>query len=259
MALLECKCYSDSLGKSVAFNVIYPEQTSSQIGMQGSALKNEVPVLYLLHGYSDDHSIWSRRTSIERYASDMGLAVVMPDGDLSYYTNMLKGQNYFDFISKELPLKVKQIFNISDKREDTFIAGLSMGGYGAFKHALSSPEQYSAAASLSGVTDLAEQIHENWSETRLDSIRLIFGEDLKIKDSEHDLIFLLNKLQKNKAPKLFQCCGTEDVLYKGNINFKKIAESKGIDFTYQEGPGSHDWGYWDQMIQSVLKWLPIKK
>lgn len=112
-----------------------------QIGMNGSQKKSSYPVLYLLHGLSDDHTIWHRRTSIERYVSALGLAVVMPNVGKSFYTDMANGGNYFTFITEELPTLVQSYFPVSAKREDNFIAGLSMGGYGAFKVALSCPEK----------------------------------------------------------------------------------------------------------------------
>ncbi len=257
MALLECKTFSDVLGKSISFNVIYPEKANKQIGMSGSQINTNAPVLYLLHGYSDDHSIWLRRTSIERYVSDKGLVVVMPNGDLSYYTDMAKGQKYYTFISQELPEKMGKIFQVSQSRENTFIAGLSMGGYGAFKIALRNPDRYCAAASLSGVVDICHQFKVGWSEEKLNSLKLIFGEPIAIKDTENDPVYLLKNLKPTSAPKLYQCCGTEDFLYQGNLNFKKIATELGFDLTYEDGPGNHNWEYWDAMIQKVIKWLPL--
>lgn len=257
MAFMECKIFSDVLGLSVAFNVIYPENVEKQIGLDGSKTTGAVPVLYLLHGASDDHTIWARRTSIERYVSSQGICVIMPNADLSYYTNMAHGRDYFTFISDELPAKVKQIFNVSDKREDTFVAGLSMGGYGALKIALTYPERYCAGASLSGVVDIVGQLN-NWDKDRMLIVKNIFGDLEKVKGSPNDLITLLDQIKDPSGLKIFQCCGTEDFLYEGNLNFKKVIEKMNFDYHFEEGPGSHEWGYWDQMIQKVINWLPIR-
>ena len=157
MALLHVNFFSDVLGMATSMDVILPEQTMGQIGMEGRASDKPYPTLYLLHGMSDDHTIWQRRTSIERYVSDMGIAVVMPTTHLGWYTDMAQGNRYWTFISEELPAKCRSFFkNMSDRREDTFAAGLSMGGYGAFKLGLRCPDRFAAVASLSGGLDAAD-------------------------------------------------------------------------------------------------------
>lgn len=258
MALIHCDFFSEVLGFSTSMCVILPQNTISQIGMKGSIKKEKYPTLYLLHGLSDDHTIWQRRTSIERYVSELGLAVVMPNAGRSFYTNMKHGYNYFTFISEELPNIARQFFPLSEKREDNFIAGLSMGGYGAFKIALSCPEKYAAAASLSGVLDINSRVK---SDDIISNNELynIFGELDSVPNSEHDLFYLAQNLINSGSikPKLFQCCGTEDFLYENNQNFKNFIVKTDFDYTYIEGPGSHTWDYWDKNIQNVLNWLPL--
>jgi putative tributyrin esterase len=260
LALIQCDFFSEVLGISTSMCVILPQNTHSQIGMNGSANKEKYPTLYLLHGLSDDHTIWQRRTSIERYVSDMGIAVVMPNGGRSFYTDMKHGYKYFTFISEELPEIAKQFFPLSDKREDTFAAGLSMGGYGAFKLALSCPDKYAAAASLSGAVDMGSRVKNNEIEDTSE-LENIFGNLNSIENSENDLFFLARNISASNGPKpkLYQCCGTEDFLYEDNINFKNFIEKTNLDYTYEEGPGIHEWKYWDDQIQKVLKWLPINK
>ena len=149
MALLRCDFFSETLGLSTSMTVILPQQTSGQIGMTG-ATAAEIPVLYLLHGLSDDDTIWSRRTSIERYVAPLGLAVVMPQVHQSFYSDEVHGLPFWTFLTEELPALVSGFFHVSTRREDTFVAGLSMGGYGAMKWALRQPDRFAAAASLSG-------------------------------------------------------------------------------------------------------------
>ncbi|HUZ18351.1 MAG TPA: alpha/beta hydrolase-fold protein, partial [Spirochaetia bacterium] len=158
MALLECNFYSESLSLSTSMTVILPQNTTSQIGMKNVAAGSRHKTLYLLHGLSDDHTIWARRTSIERYVAPLGLAVIMPAVGRSFYTDMKHGGAYETFVADELPAIAGEFFPLSAKREDTYIAGLSMGGYGAFKLALNHPERYCAAASLSGVLDLMKRV-----------------------------------------------------------------------------------------------------
>lgn len=260
MALIHCDFFSEVLGISTSMCVILPQNTSSQIGMEGSAKKDKYPTLYLLHGLSDDHTIWQRRTSIERYVASMGIAVVMPNAGRSFYTDMKHGYKYFTFISEELPEIARQFFPLSDKREDNFVAGLSMGGYGAFKIALSCPEKYAAAASLSGALDIVGRI-KNVEVLRNEEMYNIFGDVDSVKNSKNDLFYLAKQVSDSNGPKpkLYQCCGTEDFLYEDNIAFKNFIQETTLDHTYEEGPGTHEWSYWDSQIQKVLKWLPIQK
>lgn len=261
MAFIQCDFFSETLGVSTSMYVILPQQTRGQIGMGGSEKREKYPTLYLLHGLSDDHTIWLRRTSIERYVADMGIAVVMPAGGRSFYTDMKHGYKYWTFLSEELPEIARSFFPLSDKREDNFAAGLSMGGYGAFKLALRCPDKFAAAASLSGATDMATQAEQlNGTEWAAEWYN-IFGDLDKVRNSENDLLYLARNVAASNGPKpkLYQCVGTEDFLYEQNQVFKGVAEELKLDLTYDEGPGSHEWGYWDANIQKVLKWLPIQK
>ena len=131
MASMRCNVFSEVLGLSTSMTVILPQSTRGQIGMTGRGSAVGAPVLYLLHGLSDDDTIWSRRTSVERYAAEKGLAVVMPRVERSFYSDEVHGGAYWTFLSQELPAIVGELFRVSDAREDTFVAGLSMGGYGA--------------------------------------------------------------------------------------------------------------------------------
>lgn len=259
MALMQCHFFSEVLGLSTSMTVILPQQTFSQIGMANKAGSGLHPTLYLLHGLSDDDSIWLRRTSIERYVASMGIAVVMPQVHRSFYTDMEHGGNYWTFISEELPALARSFFPLSHAREDNFVAGLSMGGYGAFKLGLRCPETFAAAASLSGALDMAGRIGPA-GEDRLYDHRLIYG-DRDISGTDDDLLHLLRKVETSEGPKpkLYQCCGTEDFLYEDNQTFRKACEQTSLDYQYHEGPGGHDWAYWDTHIQNVLNWLPLKK
>src|SRR3712207_5671442 len=135
--------------------VILPQPTSTQIGMTGQVGSGDPPVLYLLHGLSDDDTTWLRRTSVERFVAPLGWAVVMPQVHRSFYSDEQLGGQFWTFVSEELPGLVDRFFRVSTAREDTFVAGLSMGGYGALKLALRQPDRFAVAASLSGALDLA--------------------------------------------------------------------------------------------------------
>ncbi|QCT04541.1 putative esterase [Paenibacillus algicola] len=258
MALMQCHFFSETLGLSTSMHAIIPQNTTTgQIGMESRAASRRHPVLFLLHGLSDDDSIWLRRTSIERYAASLGLAVIMPQVHRSFYTDMEYGGKYWTFISEELPALARSFFPLSERREDTFVAGLSMGGYGAFKLGLRRPDLFAAAASLSGALDISGHfVSEGIEEDR----RLIWGER-PVAGSDDDLLALLQSLESTEGPKpkLYQYCGTEDFLYQDNLTFLAACRQTSLELTYEEGPGGHDWGLWDQYIQNVLNWLPLSQ
>ena len=257
MALMHCHFFSDVLGLSCTMDVILPQATRQQIGMQGRADRERFPVLYLLHGLSDDHTIWQRRTSIERYVVDLGLAVVMPAVERSFYTDMAHGLRWWTFVADELPALCRGFFPLSDRREDTFVAGLSMGGYGAFKLALRHPERYAAAASLSGALDMAALAS---ADDRGPDIELVYGDPAAIAGSDNDLLHLASVVAASSGPKprLFQWCGVDDFLYPSNLTFRDHAQRLGLPLTCTEGPGDHQWKHWDEQIQNVLAWLPLE-
>lgn len=256
MALLQVGYKSEVLRMEQAFNVILP-----QIGLQDEASKQQVKergfkTLYLLHGLSDDHSIWLRNTSIERYAMRYRIAVVMPNVHRSFYADTRFGFNYYTYITQELLHIARSYFPLSDRREDNAIAGLSMGGYGAFMIALRNPGAFFAAASLSGALDMEAEYDRDDEEITL-LIKQNFGTRQDLISGDYNLFNVMEKQVKAGVtlPRLFQCCGTEDFLYPANLKFKEAALHHGLDLTYEEGPGTHEWGYWDTNIQRVLDWM----
>jgi S-formylglutathione hydrolase FrmB len=238
-------------------NVLLPQAPAGgQVGIGGAARRERYPVLYLLHGWSDDESIWCRRTSIERYAATYGLVVVMPRVELSYYQNMASGMRFWDFIAEELPALVQQWFPVSDAREDTFAAGLSMGGYGAFRLGLALPQRFAAVASLSGALDIRRVAADAKQPERAAKTRAIFGQQLELATDEIDLLCLTRRdFGSAGAPRLYQWCGTEDFLYEGNQRFLNAARAAGLPLVYEEGPGDHSWEHWDREIVRVLQWM----
>ena len=247
---LDISLYSNELKKSTQLCVLLPE------GVQDAPCK----VLWLLHGLTDDHTAWTRYTAIERYARDRRLAVVMPNADRSWYTNTAYGANYFNFITRELPVLCRRhLRGLSEAREDNVIAGLSMGGYGALKMALSCPEQYGACISLSGALDITRKGRPcdiaEWGS--------LFGYELTSPDdlggSEHDL-FTLATQAKDKGlslPRIAMWCGQSDSLLRVNRDFDCHLTALDVPHTYEESEGDHSWRWWDlhlpRLLDRVLK------
>jgi len=256
MALIQVHFYSKVLAMQRTMKVILPQRSEKDQPTK------KWPVLYLLHGGSDDHTTWQRQTSIERYAAEHGLAVVMASTDLGFYTDMKYGYKFFEHFAVELPEIVAEFFpNLHTDRKHTFVAGLSMGGFGAMKLALLCPERFAAAASLSGMLDPVERYALKESMEFNDNYYPIYGDTIdEVRESVNDLPYQMEKALKEKRdlPKLFVCCGTEDYLYPINKKFMdRFGEAANI--TYFEEPGIHEWGFWDRNIQRVLNWLPIGK
>lgn len=253
MIYFEMNMSSQALGQRVAVNVLLPEK--KVLDEQGT-----YKTLWLLHGLSDDHTIWLRRTSIERYAEEYGIAVIMPSTNRAWYTDTAYGANYFTFITKELPEFCRSYFKgMSDKREDNMVAGLSMGGYGAMKIALTCPEQYGYCASFSGALDVSRKGRV----TDMKEWKSIFGYDIEspqeLEGSIHDLYYLAkkDKAEEKPFPKMYLWCGTSDFLLEANRNYVQMLKEENIPHCYEESEGDHSWKWWDLHIQDALRyWFP---
>jgi S-formylglutathione hydrolase FrmB len=257
MALIRCDFFSEVLEVGTSMTVLLPQPSEEQIGIATGSTTPEAagdfPVLYLLHGLSDDSSAWLRYTSIERYAAPLGLAVVMPQVQRSFYADEVHGERFFTFLSDELPEVVRRFFRVSGEREDTFVAGLSMGGYGALKWALHRPGRFAAAASLSGALDLEAVSHDEW---RKPLMQRVFDGRVGPRD---DLFALLGDADVESLPSLYVGCGTEDHLYEHNVRFVDAATAAGVDVHVDFRAGEHEWGVWDATIGDVLAWLPLRR
>ena len=254
MAFMELNYRSAVLKRWVSVNVVLPEIAGKTEEEASAPYKT----LYLLHGLSDDHTGWIRRTGIERYAAEYGIAVVMPGVERSWYTDTADSAPYFTFITQELPRICRGYFKgMSDKREDTFIAGLSMGGYGAIKAALSFPDQYAGCGALSGALDIA-------SLTRvidLNEWRGIFGFNLEsaaeLKGTKHDIFHLARKNHAEGVPfpRMYLWCGQQDKLIACNRDYHDLLTELGVEHAFEESEGTHGWKWWDLHIQDVLRYL----
>lgn len=264
MAIIEVNFISKCLMRTVTFNAIIPVD---KFGPQAeNAEQKPLKTLYLLHGIFGNYTDWVNGTRIQAWAEANDLAVIMPSGENRFYLDDEKsGELYGEFIGKELVEFTRKLFPLSDKREDTFIAGLSMGGYGAIRNGLKYAENFGCVIGLS-----AALVHDTWKDAdnsapvftfRRNYYEAIFGEYDKVKGSDKDPKALLLKLKEEgrPVPKMYLCCGTEDGLVTANRDFRDFLNENGVDLTYVEGPGKHDWVFWDTYIKKVLDWLPLNR
>lgn len=235
---------NNALSKMTSAMVILPEGRGGPF-----------PVFYLLHGLSDDHTGWTRRTSIERYVQDLPLIVVMPDGGRGFYTDARDNPRgaIETFITRDLIGFVDGAFQTIPTREGRVIAGLSMGGYGAFKLALKHPNLFRAAVSHSGAVDFAGRFaerSEHEGDEWLREFLPIFGEDAA--GGPDDIFALAEKIDRAQLPALRFDCGVDDFLLDSNRALRDHLQKLGGAHQYEEFPGGHDWAYWDLHIQETI-------
>ena len=265
MAFMRVEFFSEVLHMAVAAEVVLPQAAKVEIGINAKETRDSKhPVLWLLHGATDDHTTWARRTSIERYASKMGLAVVMPGAHLSSYSNMAHGGAFYDYITEELPSVMRQFFPLSEKWKDNFIAGNSMGGFGSLKIGINHPDRYSAIGCFSAGASTGRPLGNRGglfddASYRMRNVMLHGGKDLSgtLEDTYH-------MAEKNKnlpeLPRVFHSCGADDFLVDEAHRMRDFflsMEGNPYSYVYEEHPGVHGWEYWDTHILDFLRFLNL--
>lgn len=241
MAICNVHFKSNVLGKQTGMNVILPE-----IGEPPFA------TLYLLHGLSDDYTIWMRRTRIEHYVSALPLIVVMPDGYRGFYTDNSAGPAYAKHFSSEVIQFVERNFPAKRSREGRVIGGLSMGGYGALRLALGFPDLFCSAVSHSGAV-LHGSRNQRPAGSALDEpeFHRIFGKEPA--GTEHDLLQLAKRAKaRGPLPKMRIDCGAEDELLEDNRQLHAKLDALRVPHEYEEFPGGHNWDFWDTHVQRAI-------
>ena len=262
MGLINYTFFSQVLREQVNVSVVLPtysiwstKESIEEFYRKGKKYKT----LYVLHGGSDGCSTYYRNTGIERYANDNGFAAIMPEVKNSFYSNMKYGKNYFDYISKELPSVMEAVFPLSDKSEDRYVVGNSMGSHGTMKWVLNCPEFFNAAAGMSGVGDVEDMGF--FQGRAVGPVADAFGTAEDYRGSMNDLKKLAKDLVDSgkRIPRLFSCCGTEDPYYQGTVLYKEYADEIGLPLTYEIGPGGHTWEYWDEWLRRIISWVGLSK
>jgi S-formylglutathione hydrolase FrmB len=240
MAFATIQYFSRALTKASAFNVIFPDDPKTP---------RPWSTFYLLHGLSDDHTIWTRRTSIERYVAGLPLVVVMPDGGRGWYTNAAEGPAYEDDLIKDVMGLVERTFPVRTEREGRAIGGLSMGGYGALKLGLKHHDTFASVVSHSGAIGVLRRKIDNSGGFGAE-LKRIFGETPQ--DGPEDPFGIVSRIDHGRIPALRIDCGTEDPLLDQNRAFHRLLEDQQIHHEYEEFPGAHDWSYWDRHVQEAV-------
>lgn len=246
MTLFETTLRSKKLEMSTGVNILLPDNYDN-------IPQNGYPVLYLLHGMSDDRTTWLRNTRIEKYAEERGLAVVMPEAQCSFYIDMAYGLDYYSYIAEELPEFICKTFPVSGKREDNFIAGLSMGGFGALKIGLRRYQHFAGIAALSAAIT-PEEIAKEDTGRYGKILRGIAGEACELKP-EDNIRALAANIPTEKRPRLYMAVGESDFLLDQNEKFNVYLNEIGYTHTYETDKGYHNWDFWEKHIQTALKFF----
>lgn len=242
MAFATLNYHSRSLNKASSFNIIFPDDP---------AIPRPWGTFYLLHGLSDDHTIWARRTSVERYVAGLPLVVVMPDGGRGWYTNAAApgGLKYEDDLIKDVVGLIDRTFPVKAERAGRAIGGLSMGGYGAVKVGLKHHDVFASINSHSGAIGFARRTADQGKELSPE-FTAIFGPNPK--GGDNDPFALIDQTDHGKLPALRIDCGVEDFLIEDNRAFHKHLEAAQIPHEYEEFPGGHNWAYWDEHVRAAI-------
>lgn len=262
MALMQVTYFSAALAGPTTFSLVLPNDVPPFMAAGNPNYQRPMKTLVLLHGYNGGPMDWIAGSSVQQMALQYNLAVIMPDGRNSFYLNREPtGEQFADFVGEELPGYVRKNFHLSDKREDTFIGGYSMGGFGALHTGLAYSHNYSKIAALSSALIIRQlKLMSPGDANPMANYAYyanVFG-DLKTAE-ERDCnpeVLLRGKLDSGETlPGIFMACGSEDMLVETNRAFRDFLKESGVDFHYQESPGMHDWKFWNSCLEPAIRWM----
>ena len=246
MASITLSFHSEALERTVPLRALVPLEDAPHVPM---------PAMYLLHGLYGSEQDWFQYTRVMLWARAKGLAVFCPAGENGFYVNQADtGEAYMRYVGEELPAFTRRLFPLSSRREDTFIAGLSMGGYGALNAGLTYPETFGKVAALSAALRPWKRMDkpQGGCVQRPAYARALFGQD-----TEPWNTLTLARQCGARAPELWLSCGAQDDLLEENIALVNGLRQAGIPAYFDQPPGAHNWDFWDREIQRVIDWLML--
>ena len=244
MASITLSFHSEALERTVPLRALVPLEDAPRVPM---------PAMYLLHGLYGSEQDWFQYTRVMLWARAKGLAVFCPAGENGFYVNQADtGEAYMRYVGEELPAFTRRLFPLSSRREDTFIAGLSIGGYGALNAGLTYPETFGKVAALSAALRPWKRMDkpQGGCVQRPAYARALFGQDTEPWDT-----LTLARQCGARAPELWLSCGAQDDLLEENIALVNGLRQAGIPAYFDQPPGAHNWDFWDREIQRVIDWL----
>ena len=259
MAVFTTTMFSNSLHRLTELTAIVPIERPAGIPEE---LRNQadapMKTIMLLHGYSGTHTDWIRGSRIEQLAMKYHVAVLCPSGENGFYVDDRKRDAMYEQFLCEVIDFGRRVFPLSDKREDTYIGGFSMGGYGALVNGMKHPELFGGIVALSAaaITDnLAKMDHyEDNPMASAAYYEHIFGKPQEIPGSDRDMQYIAKTMAESDSPKpqIYLACGTEDMLIESSNSLHQYFDSLGLEHTYVTAPGSHNWAFWDPQIELAM-------
>lgn len=262
MALIQVEFYSKALTKTTCFHAVLPNDVPTDMIAGNEHYNRSMKTLYLLHGYSGCSKDWLLGSQVQEMAIKYNLAIVMPSGDNSFYLDGKgTGRAYCEFVGKELVDYARKLFHLSERKEDTYVGGLSMGGFGAIHTGLYFPDTFSKIVGLSSalIVHNIANIKEDHKDFIADYYYYtsVFGDLSCLDTSVNNPEYLIHKLKEEKEtiPQIYIACGTEDFLIKENRAFHEFLGEEGVESEYIESPGVHNWEFWNQYLEPSIQWL----
>lgn len=262
MAVFQVDFFSQALAKSTCFHMVLPNDVPPMMRENNVNYNRKMKTLFLLHGFSGSSKDWLLGSSVQELSIKYNMAVIMPSGDNSFYLDGKgTGRAYGKFVGSELVEYVRKTFNLAMVKEDTFIGGLSMGGFGAIHTGLSYPETFGKIVGLSSALIIhnIKNIKEGFKDgiADYDYYNLVFGDLSQLENSENNPEYLIKKLKSEgqAIPPIYMACGTEDFLIEENRKFYQFLQDEAVDAHYIESPGLHDWKFWNDYLEPSIEWL----
>lgn len=253
---------SDCLRRMVEFHLVLPNDLPKEWTAENPHFKRPMKTLFLLHGYTGGSMDWMTGSAVCELAGNYNLAVVCPAGENSFYLDGPEtGRQYATYVGEELVQYVRKTFGLAQKMEDTYIGGLSMGGFGAIHTALQFNHHFAKAFALSSALIVHEVANMKPGQgnpvANYEYYRLMFGEPEKLLTSINNPEELIRRHQAagERIPALFMACGTEDFLLENNRELRDFLQEKGVEHVYHESPGIHNWAFWNQYLEPAIQWM----
>ena len=250
---IKCK----SLQRRTSISVILPADNIHFLQDTEEIVPKPYRTLYLLHGLYGSDDIFLANTSIQKFAEDNGIAIVIPCGENSFYVDNPKAHAYYgEYVGQELLDITRNIFPLSHRREDTFIAGFSMGGYGAVRNGLKYHENFSKIGMISAALitdDIVNYTDDDNVLRSRDFYESIFGDLDELKGSDMDPKALIEGCAN--VPDIYMACGEDDFLFEKNSDFHEFLKDMDIDVDFVKASGEHTWEFSEKYIKEFIKTL----
>ena len=261
MAILTCEYFSAARKGFQSFNVILPFESMPDMAGKTEYSSEPYKTVYLLHGYSGSRNDWLRNSDAEAWARKYNCAFVMPDGaNYFYLNNQSTGERFGDYVGEELVKVTRLMFPLSPRKQDTVIAGLSMGGFGAIVNGLRFSDTFGAIIALSPALITDEVAGMKPGSGNLIApygyYRHTFGDPAALLGSDGDPKHLSKACRgRGVMPGLFLACGEEDFLYPRSDAFHAHLDAIKYPHIWWKQEGSHDFDFWNKAMPAALDWL----